>query len=452
MLVDVRWFLIGLAAAGLTLIWVAIASRLGDIGVLLPIAMLLSLGVGYVVWQASILQERWALLAILVLSSVLLSISFRIREQGDVGLDWQNGTKIVVWGLMLATCLPHARQLSFFLADPVLMCFFSFGIICLISAAYSVVPLVSAMSAIGILAYMCFACLLVRKIPPKTLFLVLIWTFTGFCIVNLLSYFVIPDVANYQIDPVNNPSFVRFRGISGHPNLLGRIASVFALLIFATAYLRYLKPVIWLPMAVLALLTTVVTESRTSLFSVIIAFCFQIPRRFLLPIMAVGTILGGTIYLSGHIDSVLSLIGRDGDVEEAATMSGRTDLWDFSFAQIRDRPIIGYGFNSFEAYASEQWAGPAYAATVATHNNYLSVMFSTGLLGLIPFLTGFVILIRRWYVLPDLPRDLFVFNALAYGFSETDIPSISIVPTLMFFVIIDIDEYAILIKRLDAAL
>src|ERR1700677_692868 len=128
-------------------------------------------------------------------------------------------------------------------------------------------------------------------------------------------------------------------------------------------------------------------------------------------------------------------------------MSGRTDLWQFTWNLILDRPVTGYGFNSFESFAGTLWEGQS-ASSVATHNNYLSVLYSTGVVGTIPFLAGFALLLYRWRVEPDAPRDLFVINAILSGFSEIDVLSaIAPVPTLVFFLVIASDAW----QRVPAA-
>jgi len=76
---------------------------------------------------------------------------------------------------------------------------------------------------------------------------------------------------------------------------------------------------------------------------------------------------------------------------------------------------------------------------VATHSNYLSILFNTGILGAIPLACGYIVLIYRRMTRPDLPRDLYAFSILFYSFSEADVPAISIVPTLMFFVLLALD-------------
>jgi putative inorganic carbon (hco3(-)) transporter len=72
-------------------------------------------------------------------------------------------------------------------------------------------------------------------------------------------------------------------------------------------------------------------------------------------------------------------------------------LWDNAFIFIWQRPIFGYGLHSFPYYSPQFF--PAAPGTYA-HNDYLAVLFETGLVGLVTFLWIFwgyaVWLFQRW--------------------------------------------------------
>jgi O-antigen ligase len=435
-----RWPLVIVAPVAAVLAWTGVVEIGGNMAVALPAGIALTSATTFIFWQAA-LRKHWALLTVLVGAVFLLDISFRSRGVGDPGLDWQNGAKLLTWGGMMAICVLNASRVTRFFTEPVMMALGCYCIICLISAACSPVPLVTATAAIGTTAYLGLACVIVSEIPQRQWLLWLIWTFAAFCVVNLISGIVIPDVAYFQVDAETNPTDLRFQGISGHPNALGRIATVFAMLVLAAAWRGFARPTLWVPMCLLAVGTTLVTQSRTALFALVLAALFQIPRRFLMPGLGLAVICVGFILLTGQVDGVLALVGRDGSADEAVSMSGRTDLWQFTWNLILDRPVTGYGFNSFESFAGTLWEGQS-ASSVATHNNYLSVLYSTGIVGTVPFLTAFALLLYRWLVEPDAPRDLFVINAILTGFSEIDVLSaISPVPTLVFFLVVASDAW-----------
>ncbi|MGH9916153.1 MAG: O-antigen ligase family protein, partial [Pyrinomonadaceae bacterium] len=81
------------------------------------------------------------------------------------------------------------------------------------------------------------------------------------------------------------------------------------------------------------------------------------------------------------IRSLINAVGID------ATFTNRTDIWRFAFSAIAQKPITGYGFQSFWqteelVYSGgnvETWAVAAYNG----HNGYLDTLLTTGIPGLI---------------------------------------------------------------------
>ncbi len=73
-------------------------------------------------------------------------------------------------------------------------------------------------------------------------------------------------------------------------------------------------------------------------------------------------------------------------------------LWERAFAYIWQQPIFGYGLHSFPFYSAEFFY-PTPEGTYA-HNDYIQVLFETGLVGLIAFLWIFsrcsIWVLQRW--------------------------------------------------------
>ena len=166
---------------------------------------------------------------------------------------------------------------------------------------------------------------------------------------------------------------------------------------------------------------------------------YKFVDEFLIPMVVVIVMLALVIYLSGETTAIFALIGRDGSVEEAESMSGRAELWQFTWSLIVDRPWLGYGFASFEAYAGTVWTGDSWAAIVAPHNNYLSLLYNSGIIGGLPLLAMFAVLLYRWITKPYLPRDVITIAVLFAGYSEENFPAITIAVTLSVFMIIALD-------------
>jgi O-antigen ligase len=165
----------------------------------------------------------------------------------------------------------------------------------------------------------------------------------------------------------------------------------------------------------------------------------QLPKRIVLPIVTVVAMLVVSIHVSGETTEIMRLVSRDGSAQEAETMSGRLDLWEFTERMIADLPLLGYGLGSFETYAQIAWTGETRNDLVQPHNNYLALFYNSGILGSIPWIAAFILLLRRWFTTPFLPRDIFVVAILVTGYSEADLPSNSIMATFTFFIVIALD-------------
>jgi hypothetical protein len=201
-----RWPIVVGVALAATLAWVEAYGVGGDITALLPAGIILAAGTGYVFWQA-VLRKHWALLALLAIGPTLLSMTFRTRIIGDPSLDWQVGMKVLAWVGMLTISVFNASRLRRFLADPVVVALGCYCVMILSSTAYSPVPLVTALSAIAVVVYLGFACVLASEVSERTLILVMLWAFCLTCIINVISAFVVPDIAYSKSDP---NAFIRF--------------------------------------------------------------------------------------------------------------------------------------------------------------------------------------------------------------------------------------------------
>jgi O-antigen ligase len=435
----------------ITVSWFVLATLGNDTLLLMPFAICGAIAGGYLIWEAAFLR-RWALLVFFFISVFMLSLVFRLRPLGSIELDPQNFAKAITWVALIGVCAFNYRQIAPYFRYFPLTALAWFCGICLLSALYAPSPLFSAISELGVISYLLFAILLVSQFSGRTVTLLALWTLFALCVLNLASEVLLPDVAWIFPDKVTQPDVTRLAGLSGQPNTLGRLASVTLMTILVAMWRGYVKPVWAMLLGLLPLLLLIQTESRTSLFALVLAVVFLLPKRILIALGSLTALLIAFIVISGHVNTIFALIGRDGNVSEAESMSGRTDLWVYVWNLIVDSPIIGYGFNSFEVIASRTWIGDP-NAVAATHNNYLSVLFSTGVIGAIPFLLGIGSLVYYWFKRPSPARDLFVLNVLFTGFAEADfLTTVGPVLALNFFIIIaeDAKTFVPLVDRESA--
>src|SRR5262249_19791605 len=147
-------------------------------------------------------------------------------------------------------------------------------------------------------------------------------------------------------------------------------------------------------------------------------------------LLVVAVSVGGLV----DAQAILGMFSRTGDADEVMTMTGRTELWSFVWEKIAQRPVFGYGFNSFEAVAADEWFGSADAG-VATHSNILQALFTVGIIGTLPYVGANVLMVRRWIMRPNPMRDLFTLYTLVSGLTEVDYTSIATMPTFVVFAV-----------------
>src|SRR6266851_9289952 len=132
---------------------------------------------------------------------------------------------------------------------------------------------------------------------------------------------------------------------------------------------------------ILALITLILAQSRTSLIGLVIAICVQLffDRRFVLLVsmLMLGAVLAASTQFSNVTEQYLV---RGQDKELFTSLSGRTQGWEAAWGSFQQSPIIGHGF---AAAARTEILGTTGASTL--HGAIFDVMVGVGLLGLIPW-------------------------------------------------------------------
>ena len=435
MVVNISFLIVALFA---TVVWAAMltAANGSNIAYVAPLAIV-AMGVAAWTMYAGMLRRAWALLTILAFALIACGIVFRTREQGAASLDEQNGIKVLTWMVMLGLCVVNYRSLLGFGIDPVILAWALFGIVGVVSTLYSSVPTVSLMSALSVLIYLGFSCLLAANVPMRQILMVTVWALAVYLAINWIVSLALPDVAW----PIDEYGERRFAGLAGHSNTMGNNATILLIFVLYAFYHGDLRATWSIPLTVLSGVTIYLSQSRGALFSVLLALALQ-ARRLLYPLIAVAIIVGVVIVISGQTDAVLSLIGREGDIEEASTMSGRTELWAFVWNQIKERPVLGYGYNSFESNAVDLWYGMDRRAGVATHNNFLETLYSVGFIGALPYFIAVLLSTFRFLRQPYFLRDLMFLYIIIHAFTEVDITTIAVLPTMTFFMVLAMDTVA----------
>ncbi len=182
-----------------------------------------------------------------------------------------------------------------------------------------------------------------------------------------------------------------WRGVWYEKNGLGDNMSLGCLVFCAAALLNPPKRWFWAVMAGLAAALVVLSQSKTSLVSMLIGlvamgFVVLIRRGPVLAVLA--TFVGVTALIAAGCglyfasDWFFALLGKD------MTLTGRTKLWDAVLTQIHTRPWTGFGYAA--VWTDKTIWGPlawiskqAKFVAFHSHNSWLEVWLGLGMAGLV---------------------------------------------------------------------
>jgi len=192
------------------------------------------------------------------------------------------------------------------------------------------------------------------------------------------------------------------RGIFNHKNHLGATMALGALVEWCcpetTRKAKVLRSLFIFVYLVLLVLSNSMTSVVAFAAAVLVVYAFKLLHaRCKLPLPMLFVILLVTACVAIGIESsVTQLLGRSSD------LTGRTELWSFTWNMIAKSPWLGFGLSGFWMGASEEslsvqtqlgWT-PIYS-----HNGYLEILLSLGFVGLLLFLimmgTGIKRVLRR---------------------------------------------------------
>jgi exopolysaccharide production protein ExoQ len=191
------------------------------------------------------------------------------------------------------------------------------------------------------------------------------------------------------------------RGVYPHKNILG---AAMALAFLVEWYLREHQG--WARILRLFSLCAygsllIASDSMTSIVTVVAAlgavWTFRtVYTRFQIPAWALGLFLvvgvGAAALMGIGATDVMGLLGRSSD------LTGRTELWRTVFESILEKPLLGFGFSGFwkgASSSSDNVQGQIGWAPTYSHNGYLEITLSLGLVGLLLVIWLLVTLFKR---------------------------------------------------------
>lgn len=343
---------------------------------------------------------------------------FRVREPGDIGLDWQNGLKFMLWGGAACIGLSRWTAAGPMFARPTVIIALCYLVIAVVSAFYSAAPTYSFGTAFGMLSMLLVAGAL-SQVPERLLLLWFSLSLALFVIVGWGVYFAIPQLGRSPFITADGSLIERICGLAGQANALGCVLAVYLGLVFLMWYRGHYGLWVVAPLGALGLFTLLAADSRTALLAWMAAVAAVLARRSLwtwggsLLAGSLGVILVAGVPLR-TLAGMSGGLSRSGDPTELFTLTGRTEIWAFVWDKILLQPWFGYGYNSSK-FILPQFLGLPGLQVDEAHNTWLQNLLGTGIVGTAPLVLLVAVQLVLYVRAPDPFRDLFLFMALVWG-------------------------------------
>lgn len=292
---------------------------------------------------------------------------------------------------------------------------------------WSEVPQLTLRRSVALTGTTFFGIYLVTRYSPSQILRLVVWTLSTGAVLSILSSLALPSYG-ISFDGA-------WHGVYQHKNFMGRLMGLNAvLLLIVNSGNRRYRWLLWAGVALCAGLVLLSTSKGALVTLLVLLVVFPLYRslqwKYTLAvpflIIVILVIASGAILILENLETiVVDKLGKD------LTFTGRTILWELVIEMIKQRPLLGYGYNAFwrglngpSAYIvnTANWAVPH------AHNGFLDLWLDLGSLGGLVFLLGLlmgVIRAVRWLHLTKKVEDIWPLISITciflYNFSESAI-------------------------------
>jgi len=298
------------------------------------------------------------LVRVLVLAIVFINAAdFR----GDTGADefsvhWQIILRLAIClaaGLYGMACLFPRTAREFFIWPGILAtATVAINFLTLPMSVDVTYSLAALASLTGVLLFIPAA---IRTLGARTFLLTALFGLVLFIVASWVAYLFVPQVGVFA-EQVTETTVIERMGGLAHPNELGLLAALAALLALGLYTKQQVSGVFTLLVVLLAIVTLVTCYSRTAMVAGcigavvvlrnhmlsrgnIVVFLFGFAVITLLILAALGT---GK--LDWQIEDLAAKLTKSGSTSELMTGTGRTEIWPAAIEFIQQRPLTGYGY------------------------------------------------------------------------------------------------------------
>jgi exopolysaccharide production protein ExoQ len=262
------------------------------------------------------------------------------------------------------------------------------------------------------------------------------WSFRIMSVLSLACIFLLPSYG------ISDSAAHEWRGIFGYKNVLGSIMAMSILVEWQrpahTPFSRTLRWLALLLSAVLLFFSGSITPALALGGSIVLIEIYKVATRLRIPLYAtvLATVLmvSSGMVLGAKSEAIVGALGRSSD------LTGRTEIWSLVLSYIAQRPIAGYGYSGFWLGAAPESAQVNQAMRgliMYSHNGYLEILISLGIVGLVLTLAVLGIGVKR-----------------ALSFSEQSQAGIELWPLafLLYLILHNLGECSIFIQDIEWAI
>lgn len=361
--------------------------------------------------------KRWALITFLAMVTFLVDASARSQGYEGPTFDLQSLVKLMVWAGAMAIGLAHLARSVHVLATLRGAAVLAYGLWALISTVYSVSPGYTAGAGFAFLSFVLFSAALVCLLDQETILKTIAAT---------LFVFLVVSVGWYLLGPGAESSLLGERraiGISGSPNNLGRISTLFILILLLLVGERVTSKRLAFATSGVGVIALLLSQSRTSFLALAAGFIASRRGRqrwyiVLVAVVGIAVLALAAQSIPYFSDYVAKYVSRSGGTSEVFTLTGRTKIWSYVWDKWLQSPWLGFGYASTKTFMVEEFFTSWWWTTQSAHNSILQSLVTVGLLG-----TSFVILtwlaqLHQMLVHPNSFRDAIFAFVFVTGLTE----------------------------------
>ncbi len=141
-----------------------------------------------------------------------------------------------------------------------------------------------------------------------------------------------------------------------------------------------------------AIMFTMTRGAWLALVAGLVALCVLLRNRVVSWVAAALVVALAVFAVGAHKGRSIPELVRSGLDIDAST---RVVLWDIAWDLFTEHPLTGVGMGDYTIEADKLLAGRLVTTTVDTHNVYLHILATRGLIGFVPFVVFWVVLLRR---------------------------------------------------------